>query len=125
MMVGGKMRPEGVLRITRHPMNMALACFGLAHMLANGSLGDVFFFGSIFVVGFFGCYHQDRRKVREKGDDYVAFQRRTGIFPFAAILQGKTRLEAGDLSKPLVILAVLAYVAAILGHQDLFGVPPY
>jgi uncharacterized membrane protein len=125
MMIGGKMKAEGVLRITRHPMNMALACFGLAHMIANGSLGDVFFFGSIFVVGFFGSYHQDRRKAREKGEDYVAFQRQTGIFPFAAIVQGKMRLEAKDLSLPLVIIAVLAFVAAILGHQDLFGVPPY
>ncbi len=125
MMIGGKMKPEGVLRVTRHPMNMALACFALAHMIANGSLGDVFFFGSIFVVGFFGPYHQDRRKVREKGEAYAAFQRETGVLPFAAILQGKTRLEAKDLRIPFLIFGVLAFVGALLVHEDLFGIRPF
>ena len=125
MMIGGKMVPEGVLRITRHPMNMALACFALAHMIANGTLGDLFFFGSIFVVGFFGSYHQDQRKVREKGEDYVAFQGRTGVFPFAAIVQGRIGLTAKDLRMPFVIIAVLAFVAALVVHEDLFGIRPY
>lgn len=125
MMMGGKMEPNGVLRVTRHPMNMGLACFGLAHVIANGSLGDVFFFGSLFVVGFFGSYHQDQRKVREKGEAYVAFQNQTSVLPFAAILQGRIRLEAKDLSIPFVILAALAFVSAILFHEDLFGFRPY
>ena len=124
-MIGGKMEPAGILRITRHPMNMGLACFGLAHMIANGSLGDVSFFGSIFVVGCFGSYHQDRRKVKEKGDAYAAFQRKTGVLPFAAILQGKTRLAAREMSIPLLIFAVAAFAAAILFHEDLFGIRPY
>ena len=124
-MVGGKMEARGVLKITRHPMNMSLACFALAHVIANGSLGDVFFFGSIFVVGFFGPYHQDRRKVREKGEEYVAFQNRTGVLPFAAILQGKARFEKNDVNIPFTIIAVVAFVAAILFHEDLFGIRPY
>jgi uncharacterized membrane protein len=125
MMIGGKMEPEGFLRITRHPMNMAIACFALAHVMANGSLGDLAFFGSIFVVGFFGSYHQDRRKAREKGEAYEAFQRRTGVFPFAAILQGKTGLEVKEWRWPFLLFALLAFVAAILLHEDLFGVRPY
>ena len=124
-MTGGRMEPRGVLRITRHPMNMALACFGLAHIIANGSLGDVFFFGSIFVVGFFGPYHQDRRKVRELGEAYVAFQNETGVFPFAAIVRGKTKFEAKEFSIPLVVIAVLAFVSAIVFHEDMFGIRPY
>jgi uncharacterized membrane protein len=125
MMIGGKMEPDGVLRITRHPMNMALAFFALAHMIANGTLGDLFFFGSIFVVGFFGSYHQDQRKVREKGEAYAAFQNQTGVFPFAAIVQGKTKFETKDFSIPFVVIAVLAFVSAFLLHENLFGLRPY
>jgi len=125
MMLGGKMEPEGVLRITRHPMNMAIAFFALAHMIANGSLGDVAFFGSLFVVGFFGSYHQDQRKAREKGEAYTAFQGETGVFPFAAIVQGKTTFAAKDLRMPFVIIAVLAFVGAIVVHENLFGIRPY
>lgn len=125
MMLGGKMEPKGILQITRHPMNMGVACFGLAHVIANGSLGDVFFFGSLFVVGFFGSYHQDRRKAREKGEPYVAFQKETSVLPFAAIVQGKTRLEVKGSSIAFLVVAVLAFVSAILFHEDLFGIRPY
>jgi len=119
------MKPRGVLRITRHPMFMAFACFGLAHMIANGSLGDLFFFGSLFVVGFFGAYHQDKRKVREKGRDFETFQEQTSILPFAAAIQGKTRLEWAELSKVFLFVAGAAYVVIIFLHQRLFGISPF
>jgi uncharacterized membrane protein len=119
------MEPLGVLRVTRHPMNMGFACFGIAHVLANGTLGDVFFFGSIFLVGFAGAYHQDRRKAREQGEPFRIFQSRTSVFPFAAILQGKTGFVAGELSRPLLVTAVAAFLAALLLHEKLFGVSPF
>jgi uncharacterized membrane protein len=50
-MAPAKNEARGVLRITRHPMNMAFAMWGLAHLLANGTVGDVAFFGSFVVVG--------------------------------------------------------------------------
>jgi uncharacterized membrane protein len=119
------MEPRGVLRVTRHPMNMGFACFGLAHVLANGTLGDVFFFGSIFLVGFAGAYHQDRRKAREHGEPFRNFQRRTSVFPFAAILRGKTGFAPGEMSRPLLVTAVAAFLAALLLHEKLFGVRPF
>ena len=119
------MEPRGVLRVTRHPMNMGFACFGLSHMLANGSLGDLFFFSSLFVVGFFGAFHQDRRKAREKGEPFLAFQNQTSVIPFAAILSGKTRLETGEFNRIVIVVAVVAYVAVILLHQKLFGIRPF
>ena len=124
-MMPAKSEARGVLRITRHPMNMGFACFGLAHLLANAALGDIFFFGSIFVTGFAGAYHQDRRKAQERGDDFQLFQSQTSILPFAALVQGKTRLDAGEFSKPLLIAAMAAYVAAILLHKKLFGISPF
>ena len=119
------MAPRGVLRITRHPMNMGIALFALAHMLANGSLGDLFFFGSLFVVGFFGVYHQDRRMIQQKGEEYRAFTRETGIFPFAAIIQGKTKAELKELSLPMILIAVAGWIALIIFHEKLFGAAPY
>ena len=121
----GAMEVRGVLRITRHPMNMGFACFGLAHVLANGFLGDIFFFGSLFAVGFFGPYHQDRRKARELGAPYLEFQKKTSIFPFAAIVSGKTRLEPGELNRIVLIGVIVVFVTVILLHQKLFGVRPF
>ena len=77
------------------------------------------------MVGLAGAYHQDARKGREHGEPFEAFRRQTSVLPFAAILQGRNRLEAGELSRPLLIAAAAAYVAAILLHQKLFGVAPF
>jgi len=57
-------RARGVLRITRHPLSIGLACFGLAHLLANGTVGDVAFFGSFVVVGVLGAYDMDALDAR-------------------------------------------------------------
>jgi uncharacterized membrane protein len=80
---------RGVLRVTRHPMNMAFACFGIAHVAANGFLGDVFFFGQFAVLGLVGAFHQDARLVRVRGERYREFMASTSVLPFAAILQGR------------------------------------
>ncbi len=124
-MMSKSMESRGVLRITRHPVNMGIASFGLAHLLANGTLGDIFFFGSIFLTGFIGAYHQDRRKAREKGPEFKAFQAETSIFPFSAIVLRKTRLELKELSIPVLIIAAIAYVAMIYFHKRITGVAPF
>lgn len=118
-------QPEarGVLRITRHPMNLGFACFGLAHALAKGTLGDASFFGAIFVVGFLGAYHQDRRKTREAAAGFQEFRAQTSVLPFAAILTGKNRLAPRELSLPLLVLGALGFAAVAVFHGSLFGVP--
>jgi uncharacterized membrane protein len=121
-MLPGVVEAHGVLRITRHPMNMAFALFGLTHLVGNGFVGDVFFFGQFVVVGVLGAYHQDARKVREKGEDFLQFKRQTSVIPFVAILRGRNRLEAGELGFPLFVIAVAAFVALVVFHGRLFGV---
>jgi uncharacterized membrane protein len=121
MMPGG-LQARGVLRITRHPMNMAFACFGLAHLVANGWVGDVFFFGQFVVLGVLGSYHQDARKLREKGEEYREFTRQTSVIPFAAIIRRRTRLEADELGFPLFLIGVAAFVLLVIFHGRLFGV---
>jgi uncharacterized membrane protein len=120
-MLPGVSRVHGVLRITRHPLNMAFAAFGLAHLVANGFVGDVFFFGQFVALGVVGAYHQDARKLREKGEAFREFKSQTSVLPFAAIILGKTRLEAEDIAFPLFLIAVVAFVALVVFHGRLFG----
>ena len=124
-MAPAAMEARGVLRISRHPMNMGIAAFGLAHVLANGYLGDAVFFGAIFAAGFFGAYHQDRRKAVEKGEPYREFQQATSILPFAAVVTGKTRLSIKEFSFPLAVIAVAAFLAVMFFHRRLFGISPF
>jgi uncharacterized membrane protein len=120
-MMPAKIEARGVLRITRHPMNMGLALWGLAHLLANGTVGDVAFFGSFVVIGVFGPYHQDARLKRSKGEEFTEFCKQTSVLPFGAILRGRNRLVLDELSFPLVLLAGIAFVALTFFHSRLFG----
>ena len=120
-MVPAKNEARGVLRITRHPMNMALALWGLAHLLANGTLGDVAFFGSFVVVGVVGAYQMDARLKRQKGEDFTDFCKQTSVLPFGAILRGRNRLAVDELSFPLAVIGIAVFAALAFFHGRLFG----
>jgi len=120
-MMPGKIEARGVLRITRHPMNIGIACFALAHLLANGALGDVAFFGSFFVLGVLGPIHQDGRKKREKGDAYREFCRQTSVLPFVAIITRRNRFAADELPYPLGFIGVVIFAVLFVFHGRFFG----
>ena len=120
-MMPAKTQARGVLRITRHPMNMGVSMWALAHLLANGTVGDVAFFGSFLVIGVLGPYHQDARLKRVKGEEFTEFCRQTSVLPFVAILRGRNRLALDELSFPLVLIAVVLFVVLTVLHSRLFG----
>lgn len=124
-MMGGMSEPVGILRVTRHPMNMGLALFGLAHLMTNGNPGDVFFFGAFFLTGLVGAYHQDRRKARELGEEFINFQNNSSILPFAGIIIGKNRLAREEINKTGLVIAVAAFALFFIFHKTLFGGAPF
>jgi uncharacterized membrane protein len=123
-LIPAKPEARGVLRITRHPMNMGWALLGIAHLAGNGVLGDIAFWGLCFVVvGFLGAFHQDRRTRRGGGDAAAAFYRDTSIVPFVAILMRRQSLDLSDLALPMVVIAALVWGALVYFHGALFGAP--
>jgi len=120
-MMPAKNEARGILRITRHPMNMGITMWALAHLLANGTAGDVAFFGSLAVIGVIGPFHQDARLKRSKGEDFIEFCRQTSVMPFSAILGRRNRLALDELSFPLALLAALTFVVLTFFHSRLFG----
>jgi len=100
---------------------MALALWGLAHLLVNGTLGDVAFFGSFVVVGVLGPYHMDARFKRMKGEAFVEFCKQTSVLPFGAILTGRNRLAVSEFAFPLALIAVAVFVALTFFHSRFFG----
>jgi uncharacterized membrane protein len=120
MQARGPATVHGVVRITRHPMLAAFGIFGVAHLLVNGSLGDLCFFGGFPVFTLVGGRHQDSRKVREvPGYDRIVAE--TSILPFAAILAGRQRLVVRELPLiPLALGLVLTVIVRVF-HHPLFG----
>ena len=120
-MLPGSKEPRGILRVTRHPMNMGLALFGLAHLLANGTVGDIAFFGSFFVLGVVGPFQMDARLKKTRGEAYVEFCRQTSVIPFVAIARGRTTFRADEISFPLFLIGVIVYVILVVFHGKFFG----
>ncbi|SFJ41620.1 NnrU family protein [Celeribacter neptunius] len=65
----------GVVRLTRHPLLLALALWAFAHLLSNGDLAHVILFGAFGAFALMGGRMIDRRKRRElsaRGQDHEA-----------------------------------------------------
>jgi uncharacterized membrane protein len=115
-MVPVKAEARGIVRITRHPMNMAFALFGLAHLLTSHITAEWFFYGGFVLYGYFGSSHQDLKKVRTAGEELSGFVAETSIFPFGAVIKGKQPFKPGEISKIGLLLGIVATVAARYLH---------
>lgn len=120
MQARGPAMVHGMLRITRHPMLAAFGLYGIAHLLVNGSLGDVLFFAGFPAFSWIGGRHQDARKLREV-PGYGAVVATTSIVPFAAIITGRQRLVLRELPLPAIVGGLALAVALRLYHRALFG----
>ncbi|HVN27249.1 MAG TPA: NnrU family protein, partial [Candidatus Binataceae bacterium] len=113
--------PRGVLKISRHPSFVAFSAFGLAHMLMNGFVGDVIFFGSFPALSLIGGLHQDARKESQLGASYRSLEASTSFFPGLALFTGRQHWTSADT--PWLAIAIgVALTALILWlHPMLFG----
>jgi len=114
-------RVRGILKLTRHPSFIAFILFGLAHMLMNGWLGDLFFFGTFVVIGVIGGIHQDQRKLRDLGDQYRRFAAETSFFPGVALAAGRQRWNMADMPWAAIGIGAALVVVLIVVHPYLFG----
>ncbi len=80
--IPGDPTPRGVFRITRHPLLMGLALFGLLHLVFNASSADVAFFAGFALFAPLGAWHQDRRKFAMDVPGFRQFYEGTPFLPF-------------------------------------------
>jgi uncharacterized membrane protein len=100
--------PRGAFRITRHPLIMGIALFGLLHLLPNASTTDVAFFGGFLAFALVGCWHQDQRKLATN-PSYRAFYEKTPFLPFT----GSDTLRGLRELSPLAVVIGIGLTFAI------------
>jgi uncharacterized membrane protein len=108
----------GIVRLTRHPLLLALAIWAFAHIVPNGDLAHVILFGTFAVFALLGRRLVDRRKRREMGEDWArldAARRAAPLLPPPASWPGAV-LRLG--------LGVALYLGLLGLHPWLFGVSP-
>lgn len=121
---GGPGEPHGVLRVTRHPVMWALGIWAVAHVLANGDLASLVFFGSMALLALGGTRLIDAKSAARRGEAWQGFAKTTSNLPFGAILTGHQRLALGEIGWWRIGLGVLLFAAFLHLHLWLFGVSP-
>ncbi len=117
--------PRGILRVTRHPLLMGVALWAFLHLVANGDLASILFFGALLIVCLAGAPSIDAKRRRALGTAWDQFAAQTSIIPFAAIAQGHNRFVAAEFGLWRPLVGALAYVLFIGGHVHIIGVSPF
>jgi uncharacterized membrane protein len=116
---------RGVLRITRHPFLWGVVLWSGFHLLANGDLASVIFFGTFFVTALLGTFSIDAKLRRRLGPAWEAFAAKTSNVPFAAVAAGRNTLNIGESLGWRFGVALLLFVIMLFAHPRLFGVSPF
>jgi len=101
---------RGLTRITRHPLFMGISLWALSHLLLNGFVTDVLFFGGLLAFSLAGAAHQDARKRAIEQERLGQFFAESSFWPFTAVIAGRNRVIWREL--PWVALAIGAGAAA-------------
>jgi uncharacterized membrane protein len=113
-----------VLRITRHPVMWGVGLWAAVHIVANGDLASLLFFGGFLLTALGGAGHLDRRMAATEGARWQRFAAVTSFLPFAALLAGRQRWAWAELRRP-VAWGLGAFALLLFLHPHLFGVRPY
>jgi uncharacterized membrane protein len=116
---------HGVLRITRHPFLWGMVLWSGFHLLANGDMASVIFFGAFFVTALLGTYSIDSKRRRKLGPAWERFAAKTSNVPFAAVFAGRNTLNITESLGWRFWLALAIFVAFLFAHPHLFGVSPF
>lgn len=114
---------QGIFAITRHPVMWGIAIWAIAHAVSEATLRGFEFFGTFAATALIGSWLQQRRKKAEI-PAWARFEAKTSYLPFAAIIQGRTKLSLKAIGWWRIAVAVILWAAILHFHYQLFGVQP-
>jgi len=118
--------PRGIVQVTRHPFLVGVAIWSGLHLIGNGDLASLLFFGALLAVSAAGPASIDAKRRRALGGAaWDSFATRTSIVPFAAILRRRARLDLRGIGVWRLVAGVAAYALMLGGHVHLIGVSPF
>jgi uncharacterized membrane protein len=114
---------QGILRVTRHPVMWAIGLWALGHLLVNGDLASLLFFGTFTVLALVGTRMIDLKRMRRNEPGWGVFMQATSNVPLLAIIERRQRFRAREIGLTRVATALALYTLMILVHPWLAGVP--
>lgn len=113
---------DGMLKIVRHPVQWAFLLWALGHIVANGDMASIIFFGSFAVLSSAGMLALDAKRRHRPEPAWQQFYATTGYWPLAAILGGRVKLSASDINWLAVGIGLVLFVAVYVFHGRITGV---
>jgi uncharacterized membrane protein len=117
-----KQEPRGILRVTRHPMLWSFALWAGVHVLGNGDVASLLFFGAFLVTSLAGMPSIDAKVSARDPEAWRRFAAVTSIVPFQAIFRRRTRFAPAEIGWRPVALGVILWVVLLWAHPSIFGV---
>ena len=116
---------KGVLRITRHPFLWGVIIWSAFHVMANGDLASVLFFGTFLAVAFLGTFSIDAKRERKLGGAWKAFAAKTSNIPFAAVIGRRNSLKISESLGWRFLVAAGLFLVVLFSHASLFHASPF
>jgi uncharacterized membrane protein len=113
---------RGIVRITRHPFLVGVTLWAVAHVLANGDLHSLIFFGTFLLVALIGMPNIDAKRQKRDPEGWARFVAKTSRTPFLAIAQGRNTLKVGEIGWWKILAGVAVYALILYFHGWIFGV---
>src|SRR3990172_5281196 len=89
---------QGIQRITRHPFLWGVVLWSLVHLIFNGDLASLIFFGSFLILAVRGPASIDGKRKKIFGEDWDRFAAVTSNVPFLVIGQGRNSFIISQLA---------------------------
>ena len=107
--------PQGVFRVTRHPMMWSFALWALAHMALSWSERTSILAGAVLFLALVGAHLQDRKKEALLGEAWKKWEAQTSYWPRLGELQ---RAGLG-----LWLVALALWLGFTWLHMPAAGIP--
>lgn len=114
---------SGINAISRHPLMWAIVLWSITHLVNNGDITGIIFFGGIGLLALSGTFLIDAKKARQLGPGWEDFRERTSNIPFLAILQGRARFSLSRLWWR-ILLGLVVFALFFHFHALVIGVSP-
>lgn len=115
---------RGIYRITRYPLLTGVAIWAVVHLLFNGDLASLIFFGGFLALAIGEVRGIERRQREIHGEAWGRFAAQTSILPLLAILRGRNHLALAEIGIWRLLAVILVYGGILHGHAHMFGVSP-
>lgn len=81
----------GILKVTRHPIMWGIGLWALAHIVANGDIAALIFFGTFAFLALYGTTHIEAKRRTREPEGFARFEEVTSNVPLVALLSTKKR----------------------------------